>query len=266
MIEYSVVLPMYRSKYIGWLALESLCRQVKVKHQWELVVAEDLSPGEVFGKEALLSYRMRLSNVGCTNITYIPLKKWVPLCAKICLLHDNCSKSSKYAMFQSADYYSSPHIVHKSYRVLSENPDYDWFGSTPTTIFYDIETGIAKMVPNTAQGSGRVVKLSLAKLVKPAPRKKGCDKWFWNNCLAELKAKEHRSIRVFNDNEVWRSAFNVNGFHNCTLKRTARIRQDHPKWVPVNFDWKSNIPKDILKMVEDSKVNLSKHKLGINKY
>ena len=41
MIEASVTLPLFRSQYIAWLQLESLCRQQDVDFEWELLIAEE---------------------------------------------------------------------------------------------------------------------------------------------------------------------------------------------------------------------------------
>ena len=41
MIEMSVRMPLFRARYIAWLALESLCRQKRVTFKWELVIAEE---------------------------------------------------------------------------------------------------------------------------------------------------------------------------------------------------------------------------------
>jgi len=38
MIELSVGLPFFRSKYIGWAALESLCLQENINFEWELII------------------------------------------------------------------------------------------------------------------------------------------------------------------------------------------------------------------------------------
>ena len=57
-IEFSVRMPMFRSKYIAWLALESLCRQKGVNFEWELITAEEQVGKEVFGKKRYC-YRMQ---------------------------------------------------------------------------------------------------------------------------------------------------------------------------------------------------------------
>jgi len=41
MIELTVGIPMFRSRHIGWLALESLCRQKDIDFKWELLIMEE---------------------------------------------------------------------------------------------------------------------------------------------------------------------------------------------------------------------------------
>lgn len=264
-IEFSVRMPMFRVKYIAWLALESLCRQKGINFEWELIMAEEQIGNEIFGKEKVDKYIPRLKAVGCKRVHYIPLKAWIPLAQKMCLLVENCSKESKYVAFQSADYYSSPGILAAQYSAFKRNPNIDWFTSRPWTVFYDIQTGISKMVRNGAKGSGRACKLKYARLIAPTTRRKGCDKWFYNNIVAIVKSKENRVLREYIDTEQWRYAFNVHGFHNCTLSRGGRMRSGHKKFREVSFDWKKNIPVDILERVDSLKEFIPNHKLGLPK-
>jgi len=41
MIEMSVVMPLYRAKFIGWLAFESLIRQKGIDFEWELIIMQE---------------------------------------------------------------------------------------------------------------------------------------------------------------------------------------------------------------------------------
>lgn len=52
MIELTVAMPLYNSKYIAWLAMESLCRQKNVTFDWELIVSEEQND-EMYGEEFL---------------------------------------------------------------------------------------------------------------------------------------------------------------------------------------------------------------------
>jgi hypothetical protein len=78
---------MFRSKYIGWLPLESLCRQEDVDFEWELIIAEEEND-ESFGFENIKNYTDRLKASGCIKIEYLGLKKWIPLSRKYKLLAD----------------------------------------------------------------------------------------------------------------------------------------------------------------------------------
>jgi len=88
----TVALPMYRSKKIGWLALESLCRQVDAP-EWELLICEEQEP-EMFGMEELTKYKESLGYAECTRITYIVLQWWVPLSQKWKILAVNADSYS----------------------------------------------------------------------------------------------------------------------------------------------------------------------------
>ena len=197
MIEYSVCLPMFRAKYIAWLAFESLCRQKDVEFDWELIIAEEQTE-EVFGRKNVFDYEDRLKQVGCHRIHYIPLQKWIPLAKKECLLFNNCSEESKYMRTQAADCYSSPHILAESYKILRNNPKIDWFECKPYIIFYDIETGTAKMV--SSKGYVPSVKLKIAKGIKSSPIRRGCDTWFRKNYNSVCKKMFDRKIVSYTDN------------------------------------------------------------------
>lgn len=261
MIELSVQMPMFRVKYIAWLALESLCRQKNISFEWELIVTEEMIGNEVFGRDEVFSYAKRLRKVGCKKIVYIGLRSWIPLATKLGLLTDYCTKTSKIVSFQSADYYSSPFILTSQWKAF-EDPEIEWFSCSPSTIFYDVATGISKVTANGPKGSGRAYLTSISRMVGKGTRRKGVDKWLWQTTHEVLK----RPPRIHVDKkENWKYAFNVNGFHNCTLSRGRKIRTDHKKWSDIKFDWKDNIPVEIMKRVVESKQFISKHRLGLEK-
>lgn len=53
-VALTCALPMYRAKDIGWLGLESLCRQEDIDFAWELIIMEEEQ--ECFGKANVLAY------------------------------------------------------------------------------------------------------------------------------------------------------------------------------------------------------------------
>lgn len=88
MYAMTVALPMYRCRSIGWLALESLCRQVDIDFEWELIIMEEAGVNagilgfDPMGRGTIMAYKARLKEVGCTSIQYVPLKEWLPLSEK----------------------------------------------------------------------------------------------------------------------------------------------------------------------------------------
>ena len=261
MIEMSVRMPLFRAKYIAWLALESLCRQEGVTFEWELIIAEEQDDPEMFGKDRIMEYGDRLEKVGCVRIKYAPLKRWLPLAEKMVLLVKYCSKTSKFVMFQSADYYSSPFILRSQYKAFQDSK-IDWFWCAPSTIFYDIETGISKHFKNPPAGSGRGVLLSIARRVRKNAkgRRSGCDGWFWGHCGRIVG----RKLRCHVDEVNWKYAFNTHGFNNISFGPRERwLRGSHPEWRSVPFDWKKNIPPKVMQWLIRSKGYLSRHRKGL---
>jgi len=255
-IEHSVRMPLYRAKYIAWLALESLCRQQGIDFGWELIVAEEQNNDEVFGKKALRKYALRLESVGCVRIKYISLKHWIPLAEKMVLLMQNTSPESKVLMPHAADRYSSPYILKTQYDAFKD-PKIEWFCTKPATIFYDIATEAARVTPNPPKGSANGVRLPIARKVLDG---KGIgrvvDKWFFNACTNVVG----RKMIEFADRETWKTAFATNGLNTCTLNRQRRMLRGHSKWKPIDWDWEANMPKDILDRLIQMKKYIPMHK------
>jgi len=215
----------------------------------------------LFGRDRVVEYEERLKKVGCVRMKYVPLRRWMPLAEKMILLVDCCSRSSRFVMFQSADYYSSPFILKSQYEAFRD-PKIEWFWCAPNTIFYDIETGISKYFKNPPAGSGRGVRLKIARKVRKNAkgRRSGCDGWFWGQCGRVVG----RKLRCYADRENWKHAFNTHGFNNISFGfREKWIRGDHPEWKEVPFDWKENIPPKVLRRLVRSKECLSKHVKGL---
>jgi len=63
MIELSVALPVWNSKRIAWLPMESLCRQLKPSCGWELIIFEEVH-GEQLGEDFFRAYEERLKEAG----------------------------------------------------------------------------------------------------------------------------------------------------------------------------------------------------------
>ena len=71
-------MPCYNSNKIAWIALESLCNQVDINFEWELIICEE-KHDNMLGDKWVDDYIERLVNVNCLKITYVQLKEWVNL-------------------------------------------------------------------------------------------------------------------------------------------------------------------------------------------
>jgi len=67
--ELTVALPVYNSKKIAWISLESLCEQINIDFNWELIVYEEKHEQSVF-PELFDLYIEKLKLVNCSRIVY----------------------------------------------------------------------------------------------------------------------------------------------------------------------------------------------------
>ncbi len=104
---FSVMIPMFRSYYIGWVCLESLIRQQGEIPPWELIIAEE-QDDETFGLKMAFYYYNILKKLNCVRLIYISLSDWIPLSNKISVLINNAHPKSQIFINHAADYYSSP--------------------------------------------------------------------------------------------------------------------------------------------------------------
>jgi hypothetical protein len=72
-IKFTVALPIYNSKKIAWISLESLIRQENINFDWELIVYEEIHSESVC-PEILEEYKDRLIDKIVKEL-YILLKK-----------------------------------------------------------------------------------------------------------------------------------------------------------------------------------------------
>ena len=126
--ELTVALPVYNSKKIAWISIESLCEQINIDFNWELIVYEEKHEQSVF-PELLDLYIEKLKSVNCSRIVYITNNEKVSLVEKWIEIGKNVSDSSKCFLLQAADCYSPKTRLKISYEKIV-NEDYDWYDQT----------------------------------------------------------------------------------------------------------------------------------------
>ena len=136
MIGITVALPLWESKDIAWLCLESLCRQ-RDAISWELIVVEEQSEN-MLGREGLMSYGAVLSKAGCDAIKYIPLKDRFPLLKKWAMAARDADKESNAFVLCAGDNFYQPYLLRDTGLSIIHGK-HDWAQSYQCH-FYDIDT------------------------------------------------------------------------------------------------------------------------------
>jgi len=280
MIGVSVLLPFFRAKYIGWLPMEGLIRQVDIDFEWELIVAEELND-ETFGKNRISEYMPKLKQIGCIRFKYIGLPEWIPLSGKRKLLIDESDLNSKLIMGNGSDDYSPPKRLSTMWKLKQKHPDADWFSST-ANINYDIATDIAlqrkpvfmagqtqeakdflKKTRADVAGQAQAASLmrKVAKVINP-DLSYAVDGHVWKTAH---RIKPGLKL-IIDEGDNWKYSLNTNGFNNISFeyrdlhfKNPTTFPGHDP--TPINMD--KFIPPEIMKRLRDSKKFLHLHKRGL---
>jgi hypothetical protein len=241
MVDLTVALPMYRSGKIGWLSLESLCRQEQVDFNWELIIAEEQTPP--FMGEIINTYWDRLNAVGCERIAYFPLREWIPLSQKWRLIGQKADKASKIFVCQADDDFTHPLRLRESY----DRIDYDYI-CYPHRFFYFINTDevllhtIKKYKPNAvAKGSQYSFKTEFARTLPFSNKAKIVDQWLYD-IISRQAGKNFKHIWIEGDS--WKKGFHTHGFHRLSDKRYFKHKN---KVRLYDQDW----PEDIMNRLRD---------------
>lgn len=266
MIELSVVIPMFRAKYIGWLPFESLIRQKNIDFEWELIIAEEIYD-EAMGEQEIYKYKDQLKNLGCVKFKYIGLEKWISLAEKLYLLVQNCSDGSKVFVWHSADYYSAPLRLKTHYDVFS-CPEKTHLHLPTKAIYYNIISGRLASHNTTNHYRkddciGKAWYMDIIRKVPKESRRAAVDGWLFAK-MKKITGKGKLKI-CYDKSDNWKHALSTHGFHNLTNPRSGWIDQLRPPFFKCDVDINKTIPKEILERLKQSKKNIKKHKKGIPK-
>jgi hypothetical protein len=243
MIELSVGLPIWNSKKIIWLALESLCRQKEINFDWELVIAEEQI--DEIGQEIIDGYFKRLVEVGCCKVFYEPLKEWIPLSKKWKLLGEKCDENSKVFILQASDCYSQPYRLRSTYEAIIRS-DCDWYKANHG-LFYNIQTKqhILYSDPINIQRGGlnMATKTEYIRKLPVEDRASKVDGWLYSKCNPQ---------KVYIDsNSYWQLGVDTHGLNNISKKRGKFFNKIEFPFVETSLNIKNLLPQDIIKRLEE---------------
>jgi len=229
MIELTVALPMWKSKYFGWLPLESFIRQQNIDFDWELIIMEEKE--ECFGEDSIMEYKDKLFNVRCKEIKYIQIDDWIPLAQKWRNIALEADVNSECFLCHAADNFSQPMRLKESYDAIVKN-DMDYI-VYPQVYFYSIPTeeiilhsflkSFKKNEP--CKGLHYSYKTVYAKKLPLSDKRKTIDGWTFANIKNISKKINNRYNFSYIVSEHWDKGFNTHGFHSLTLNRYNKSKK-----------------------------------------
>lgn len=210
MAKLSVALPVYNSKNIAWLAMESLCNQITTI-EWELIIAED-EHDNMLGIDFFESYQERLQEAGCSSITYLHYDSWIPLPIKWRDMGKQAHQDSEVFMLQAADCYSQPNRIQQSYDAIYYG--YDWVDYTDG-LFYNILTGqMIQYSYNARTNLDMAFRTKYARQIPLSSLRKSIDGFLFTNMMAlnpKAKAKRYTGLML--------NGLDTDGYNNISKRR-----------------------------------------------
>lgn len=251
-IAVSVIIPMFRSKRIGWLAMESLVRQEGIDFSWELVVMEEDFEGP-FGWKKLELYLKKLKRIGCARVKYISLSKWIPLSSKWYFLINECHANSKIGAMNSADIYCGKSRLKRQYDVLMGS-EFNWY-KVRGNIGYDMVANRhvkLEIDPSRTDSCLQAASMSLLRKLPLDCVKINVDGW-------RYRTLSQGGIVPFKETsgELMETTVNVHGLNNLS---TARRMELWRRREPCCDFLKNHLPEDVVQKVLGSRKYLKEHK------
>ncbi len=263
-IELSVVIPMFKAKYIGWLPLEGLIRQKNINFKWELVIAEELG-GDAFGENNIRAYEDRLKAVGCVKIVYKSLNKWIPLSNKWVLLANMCDENSRILVLHAADNYSAPLRLARHHEVFTNNKVH--MHIPVKAIYYDIltrKTILHAAYPSKDCAARAMLTYVVKNLPKEANVKRGVDGWLLETARNFINGEDVFKIFYDKENNDWQYGLNTYGFNNI-MDRYKDFKVIKGRFKKCPIDVNNTIPKEVLDRLYECRKLVEKYKRGMPK-
>jgi hypothetical protein len=198
--------------HIGWLALESLCNQVEVNFNWELIVCEELHDG-MLGVEFFEHYVERLKQVGCVRVTYIELPDWISLASKWQLIGQQADLNSEAFILQAADCYTPSKRLAMTHKWINARR-YDWLDFTQGYFYSFKFNRLIQYQANSKTNLHMAFKTAYARNIPGTDKLKGIDGFLYDHCKSITG-----SIKVKQIEELQEDSIDTDGHNNISVKR-----------------------------------------------
>jgi len=234
----SVALPVWNSKKIAWLCMESLCRQC-AKVKWELIVFEERHE-EALGEEFFKGYKDRLKEAGCVKIKFLTRDEQITLSEKWQVIAQRCKGDMM--CLCAADNYYHPFMIQDSADAYAKG--HDWF-YTVKGYFLNFENG--KIViydrPDAETGLQMAISTKLARRLPPGVKLyKNIDRWTKRHCNPRYP--------VIDKSDHWQGTLCTHGYNNISLKRGKVINNLMLWFSATDKTLKDIVPGDIINKIE----------------
>jgi len=238
--KLTVALPVYNSRKIAWISLESLTKQIDINFDWELIIYEEIHSESVF-PDIIYDYVENLKKINCVKILFItsldrPLlvDKWIEI-GKV------TSASSEVFILHAADCHSPKKRLSKTFNKIYTE-DYDWYDQTKGYFYSFISDRIIlydfKGLTNLNMG----LKTSFIKSLPKTDLKRGIDGYIYNHCL-KVASSTGKILKHFYDYKLYKDSVDTHGFNNISLDREKffeskphifKIQKEQLEDLPIN--------------------------------
>jgi len=234
----TIAMPVWNSREIVWLAMESFCRQ-ETDLPWELIVYEE-KHREACGADYFRSYVKRLEKAGCISFNYITCNDKKALSAKWATLGRAADKRSKMFCVCDADNYYQKYMIKDAYTAWVEGYD---FLTDKQGYAYDF---VNKLLVEYKKPDGRTgfqmcYATELMRKLPHAKIHKLLNTWVYNHCRPKkIKvAKDHLTNLI------------TNGYNNITGARGKMMRDFEHPFYKTDKKLEDILPLDIVKQIND---------------
>ena len=231
----TVALPVWKSKEIAWLYMESLCRMHQPKSEWELLVFEEMH-AEQLGQKYFHSYSERLRDVGCVRNEYQTSLKKYPLSQKWIMMANESSINSEVFCLCAADNYYSPYMLIEAEKYIKKA---DWC-IVPKGYFYNFK--LDSLMRFDFYSNVGLQMFARTEKVRNFPmeiKNQGVDMWFAN------LISPNGSKTLIIDSKHWEGILCTDGLNNISTERVEFFKDPAPPFYSTSKKLEDIVPDDI---------------------
>jgi len=235
-----VGIPVWNSKRIAWLPMESLCRQ-ETTEPWELIIFEERHSGAC-GEAFFNSYSDRLTEAGCVGLRYITRDDRLPLSYKWAVLGRSSHVDSKMFCICDADNYYQKYMIQDSADAYGKG--YDWL-TAKSGYFYNFMSGtLAQYSLHERPAAKTGLQMTMAtELMRKLPKQEKhrlLNAWVFNNCKPQKKKDEKNHLNTLC----------THGYSNISDKRGKLIDNFEMPFYKTDKTLEDIVPQDIAERIK----------------